>query len=315
MMMKYCLLLWLACTLAPTARAADYPKREIRAVWISTIYGMDWPSKPAHNEAGRKAQQKELRDKLDMLKNANFNTIFLQVRIRGDVIYPSSTIEPINRVFSGRHGVSPGYDPLAFAIEECHKRGLECHAWFITYPLGSAREVKAKGNHTIVQRKPELCKLYNGEWHMDPGMPGVSDYILSLVREIVKNYDVDGIHFDYIRYPENAEGFPDRNTYLKYGRSKPLRTWREDNINRLTERIYNWVKRYKPWVQVSSSPLGKYRPLAQMPNAGLTGFDVYQDSQKWLKEKKQDMIAPMMYYRDGFFYPFIDNWADNSAGR
>jgi uncharacterized lipoprotein YddW (UPF0748 family) len=310
---KPCLALLLGLALAPL-HAADYPKREIRAVWIATLHGMDWPARPARDEAGRKAQQKELCDKLDLLKEANFNTVFLQVRIRGDVIYPSS-IEPINKVFAGRHGASPGYDPLAFAVDECHRRGLECHAWFITYPAGTARDVRSKGDNTVVRRKPELCVLHNGEWHLNPGMPGTSTYILSLVREIVQNYDVDGIHFDHIRYPENAEQFPDRQTYLAYGRQQTLRAWREDNINRLMGRVYDWVKRSKPWVQVSSSPLGKYRPLAHVPNAGLTAFDVYQNPQAWLKEKKQDMIVPMMYYRDSYFYPFVDNWADNSNGR
>jgi uncharacterized lipoprotein YddW (UPF0748 family) len=315
MQVKYYALLLLSLILqSPPAGAADYPKREIRAVWISTIYGMDWPTQPARNEAGRKAQQKELCDKLDLLKEANFNTVFLQVRIRGDVIYPSA-IEPINKVFTGRHGVSPGYDPLAFAIEECHRRGIECHAWFITYPAGAVRDVNGKGNNTVVKRKPELCRLYNGEWFLDPGMPGTSDYILALVREIVRNYDIDGIHFDHIRYPEKAEGFPDKNTYLRYGRSKPLRAWREENINRLVGQIYDWVKRYKPWVQVSSSPLGKYSPLARVPNAGLTASDVYQDPYRWLKDQKQDMIVPMMYYRDNLFYPFLDDWMNNSNGR
>ncbi|MDR1644528.1 MAG: family 10 glycosylhydrolase [Tannerellaceae bacterium] len=316
MNIRHALLLLLSLALQCPAAGADSPspKREIRAAWISTIYGMDWPAQPARNKAGRQAQQQELCDKLDLLRQANFNTVFLQVRLRGDVIYPSA-IEPFNRIFSGRHGVSPGYDPLAFAIEECHKRGLECHAWFITYPIGSAADVRSKGNNSIVRRKPELCRLYNGEWSLDPGMPGTPEYILSLVREIVGNYDVDGIHFDYIRYPEQAEDFPDRATYLRYGQSKPLRAWREENINRMIARIYDWVKDHKPWVQVSSSPLGKYSPLAQMPVAGLTALDVYQDPQQWLKEQKQDMIVPMMYYRGGFFYPFVDNWVGNSNGR
>ena len=308
------LLLLSALAQQQPAFAADYHKREIRAVWISTIYGMDWPGKPATNEAGRKAQQKELCDKLDLLKEANFNMVFLQARIRGDLIYPSS-IEPINKIFSGRHGGDPGYDPLAFAIRECHERGLECHAWFITYPLGKANEVRAKGRQTAVKLKPGLCKLYNGEWYLDPGAPGTSDYILSLVKELVTNYDVDGIHLDHIRYPESAYAFPDGDTYSRYGKSQSLRAWRQNNISRMIETIYDWVKKHKPWVQVSASPLGKYKPLAKVPNAGLTAFDVYQDPQEWLRKKKQDMIAPMMYYKGNYFYPFVDNWTANSYGR
>jgi uncharacterized lipoprotein YddW (UPF0748 family) len=297
-----------------SARAGDYPKREIRAVWISTLYGMDWPVKPAQNEAERKAQQKDLCKKLDMLKEAHFNVVFLQVRLRGDVIYPSD-IEPMNRIFSGRHGVSPGYDPLDFALKECRKRGLECHAWFITYPAGTMADVRSKGKNSLVARRPELCKLFNGEWYLDPGLPGTSDYILTMVREVLRNYDLDGIHFDRIRYPDHAEGFPDGETYARYGKSYSLRAWRQDNINRMLGRIYNWVKRYKPWVQVSICPLGKFAPIAQVPNAGQTAFDVYQDPGEWLREQKLDMIVPMMYYRDSYFYPFADHWMASRNGR
>ena len=315
-MMKKKILLFLFLTLfLQPFYATDSPKKEIRAVWLTTIYGIDWPKKPATNEASRKAQQQDLRAKLDKLKEANFNMVFLQVRLRGDVIYPSA-IEPMNRIFSGKFDVSPGYDPLAFAIEECHKRGMECHAWFVTYPLGLERNVSSRGNKTVVKRKPQLCKLHNGEWHLDPGMPETTDYLLLLVKELVGKYDIDGIHFDYIRYPEGAGTFPDRSTYAKYGASKDLDAWRRDNINQAMTRIYDEVKRMKPWVQVSSSPLGKYNRIPQVPNAGWTAYgDVHQDPQLWMKQGKQDMIVPMMYYKDNLFYPFLDNWLANSNGR
>ncbi|MDR0748672.1 MAG: family 10 glycosylhydrolase [Tannerellaceae bacterium] len=313
-MMKLYLFLFVTILSIQPFYAINQPKREIRAVWITTIYGIDWPKKPATNEITRKQQQLDLCNKLDLLREANFNTVFLQVRLRGDVIYPSS-IEPMNRIFSGKFDGSPGYDPLAFAIEECHKRGLECHAWFVTYPAGLVKSVNSRGNKTIVKRKPELCKLHEGEWYLDPGIPETTDYILSLVKEIVTNYDIDGIHFDYIHYPENAGKFPDRDTYQKYGNSMSFTAWRRNNINRMVFRIYDWVKEAKPWVQVSSSPLGKYDRIPRMPNAGWTAFEVHQDAQLWMKEGKHDMIAPMMYYRHDNFYPFVDNWADNSNGR
>jgi uncharacterized lipoprotein YddW (UPF0748 family) len=294
--------------------AADYPIKEIRAVWISTIFGMDWPTKPANTESARRAQKQELCDQLDILKAANFNVVFLQVRLRGDLIYPSA-IEPVSRFISGKTGSNPGYDPLAFAIEECRKRGLECHAWFVTYPLGTEDYVKRSGNSTPVKRRPDLCKLHNGEWYMDPGLPGTSDYILSLVKELVNNYDIDGIHFDYIRYPDHPTGFPDEKVYARYGKNKSLQEWRQDNITRMVERIYEWVKATKPWVQVSSAPLGKYAPLKIAPNAGQTGLSVYQDAQKWLKNDIQDFIVPMLYYRNLLFYPFVNNWMLNKSNR
>lgn len=314
MMRKLLLLLFTTLSFL-LIHAADPPKREIRAVWLTTIYGIDWPKKPATGEASRKAQQQDLCYKLDKLKEANFNTVFLQVRLRGDVIYPSS-IEPMSSVFSGKFDGNPGYDPLAFAIEECHKRRMECHAWFVTFPLGLEKTVRSRGNKTVVKKNPRLCKLHNGEWHLDPGVPETTDYILSLVREVVSKYDVDGIHFDYIRYPEGAETFPDKATYAKYGNSQGLNAWRRENINRLMSRTYDEVKRLKPWVQVSSSPLGKYNRLPQVPNAGWTAFgDVHQDPQQWMKRGKHDMVVPMMYYKDNLFYPFLDNWLENCNGR
>ena len=122
-----CLLALLYTAFLQTANAADSPKHEIRAVWLTTVYGLDWPKRPATSASGIKAQQQELCRILDKLQDANFNTIFLQVRLRGDVIW-NSAIEPASPVFSGKTGTMPGYDPLAFAIEEIHKRGMECHA-------------------------------------------------------------------------------------------------------------------------------------------------------------------------------------------
>ena len=233
-MKKRLVVLFLFCV-SWLLQAADSPKHEIRAVWLTTVYGLDWPRFAANSEHSRKAQQKAVSDMLDRLQDANFNTVFFQVRLRGDVAYRSA-IEPMSYVFSGKEGVSPGYDPLAYVIKECHQRGMECHAWFVTFPLGTDEFVRKLGKKSVVKRHPELCKKHKGEWYLDPGIPGTTDYILSLVREIVSNYDIDGIHFDYIRYPESANSFPDKSVYRKYGRKKDLYQWRRDNINRMVHR-------------------------------------------------------------------------------
>lgn len=298
-----------------TAGAVEPPKREIRAVWLTTVYGLDWPHRPATTSAGQAAQRRDLMEMLDRLQAANFNTVFIQARLRGDVIYRSA-IEPASKTFSGRYGQLPGYDPLAFAIEECHKRGMECHAWFVTFPVGTEKSVREQGKLSVVRRHPKLCKRHNGEWYLDPGVPGTADYILSLVRELVEGYDIDGIHFDYIRYPEEARGFPDKALYRRSGGGRSLADWRRENINRLVARIYDWVKQRKPWVQVSSSPLGKYNRIERVPNAGWTAYEsVFQDPKRWMEQGKQDMIVPMMYYRHKNFFPFVDNWVENSGGR
>ena len=256
-MRKFCLLLILSLALPVFCllQAVEPPKKEIRAVWLTTVYGLDWPHKPATTEAGRKAQQQALLDILDRLQEANFNMVFIQARLRGDVMYRSA-IEPVSKTFSGKYGELPGYDPLAFVVDECHKRGMECHAWFVTFPLGTEKSVKEQGKLSVVKKKPKLCKRHNGEWYLDPGVPETADYILSLVKEIVNGYDIDGIHFDYIRYPEEAKTFPDKALYNRSGKKKSLADWRRENINRMVYRIYDWVKQTKPGVQVSSSPLG-----------------------------------------------------------
>jgi len=295
--------------------AVEPIKKEIRGVWLTTVYGLDWPHQPATNSLTREKQQRDLIDVLDRLQDANFNTVFLQVRLRGDVIWRSD-IEPASKIFSGKYGLMPGYDPLTFVIEECHKRGMECHAWFVTFPLGTDKNVKEQGKRSVVKRHPKLCKRHNGEWYLDPGVPETSDYILSLVKEIVKGYDIDGIHFDYIRYPEQAKSFPDKVLYRKSGKKLSLSEWRRANINKMMSCIYDWVKSVKPWVQVSSAPLGKYNRIERVPNAGWTAYEsVYQDPVLWMKQDKQDMIVPMMYYLHENFFPFMDNWVNNSNGR
>jgi len=296
-------------------RASEPPKTEIRAVWLTTVYGLDWPKKKANTPGEVKSQQAELCGILDRLEEANFNTVFLQVRLRGDLIYPSR-IEPSAKVFSGKYGQSPGYDPLRFAIGECHKRGMECHAWFVTFPVGTEKAVREQGNMSVVRKHPKLVKRHRGEWYLDPGQPETTDYLLSLVRELVGGYDIDGIHFDYIRYPEQAKTFPDKSLHAKYGRKQSLAEWRRDNINRLVTRLYDQVKALKPWVQVSSSPLGKYNRIERVPNAGWTAYEsVFQDPKKWMQEGKHDMVVPMMYYLHDNFFPFVDNWVDNCNNR
>ena len=232
------MMLWSLCVGAAAGAGDEYPKQEIRAVWLTTIYGLDWPTQTATDWAGRNQQQRELCRILDRLHEANFNTVFVQTRLRGDVIYPSK-IEPLASVFAGEYGLWPGYDPLAFVIDECHKRGMECHAFIVTFPVGSEKIVREQGQSSVVRRHPELCLRHRGNWYLDPGQPGTADYLLSLVDEVVRNYDIDGIQFDYIRYPDDARTFPDSGSYRRYGRGRKLCDWRRENINRIVSRIHD----------------------------------------------------------------------------
>lgn len=285
---------------------------EIRAVWFTTNWNLDWPS-PGQSPEG---QKREMRQLLDRLQQSNINTIFFQTRIRGDVFYRSQ-IEPWSPYFQKQ--IAPGstsaYDPLAYAIEEAHKRGIACHAWFVTYPLGSPKQVKAQGKHSVVSKYPSMCKLHLGEWYLDPGNPATKDYLVKLVDEIVSNYDIDGIQFDYIRYPESAAKFPDKDTFAKYGKGKKLQEWRRDNITALVDDIHDAVKSKKPWVQISCSPIGRYRNLDIQRGRWTAYESVHQDAGLWLKTAKMDAVYPMLYYNETEFGAYVDDWLKVSEGR
>ena len=290
-------------------------KYEIRATWLTTLGGMDWPSTKAQSNQSIERQKKELCDILDQLKEANFNTILFQTRLRGDVVYPSST-ETFSECLTGKTGGNPGYDPLAFAIDECHKRGMELHAWIVTIPIGNVRQVNLLGRNSVVRKNKSICKYFNQNWYLDPGNPATNKYLTGIVNEIVSKYDIDGIHLDYIRYPENATSFPDKDTFRKYGKGKDIKEWRRENITSIVSSIYKEVKSIKPWVKVSSSPVGKYRDTERFSSKGWNAYDiVFQDAQKWLKEGIHDIIFPMMYFNGNNFYPFALDWKENSSDR
>ncbi|WP_352421117.1 family 10 glycosylhydrolase [Proteiniphilum sp.] len=290
--------------------ASGPPATEVRAVWLTTNYGLDWP----RNRTSLEVQKRELTEILDNLKKHNFNTVFFQVRGRGEVLY-NSRIEPMSSLIAPAGPGRPPFDPLAFAVEECHKRGLACHAWVVTYPLGNDRHVRSLGTQSVTKKNPSLTKQFQREWFLDPGNPRTDDYLLSIVKEIVAGYDIDGIHFDYIRYPDNRGRFPDDGMYRQYGKGKSRDEWRRDNITRFVIKVYDQVKAMKPWVQVSSAPLGRYRALGNN-GVGWTALEtVSQDAGKWMMMGKHDAIYPMMYYKERLFYPFVDDWLKHSNGR
>ena len=291
------------------------PKYEVRAAWITAVYGLDWPRTRATTPEGIRKQKAELVEILDRLKDANFNTVLFQTRTRGDVLYRSK-IEPFNSILTGKTGGDPGYDPLAFAVEECHKRGMECHAWMVAIPLGNRKHVANLGNTSVTKQKSAICVPYKREYFLNPGNPQTKEYLMSLVREVVEKYDVDGVHFDYLRYPENAPRFPDTYDFRKYGKGRDLSQWRRDNITEIVRHLYKGVKALKPWVKVSTCPIGKYRDTSRYPSRGWNAFHtVYQDAQGWLGEGIQDQIYPMIYFRGNHFYPFALDWQEQSNGR
>ncbi len=304
-----CRLILILCLSFSTLSAQEWmgvemPKQEVRAVWLTTVKSLDWPKAKATSSSGIERQKQELRTILDKLHRAHINTVILQTRLRGTMIYPSK-LEPWDECLTGKYGQNPGYDPLAFAIEECHKRGMELHAWLVTIPLGPVSKQRALGNQSIIKRHPELCKMAGGEYFMVPSAKGTADYVASLCREIVENYDVDGISLDYVRYPETTYGFKDAGSAQQ----------KRDNITRIVQLIHDEVKSRKPWVKLSSSPIGKFKDLSRYRAGGWNAYHaVYQDAQGWLRDNLQDMLFPMMYFLGNNFYPFLYDWQEHAYG-
>lgn len=293
----------------------DVPKFEYRAVWMTTIENLDWPRTKIKKAADIQKQKDELTAFLDSLHALNVNCVMLQTRVRGDVLYPSK-IEPFSKVLTGTEGAEPGYDPLAFAIEECHKRGMQLHAWIVSLPLGNVQHVREMGRLALKNKHPELCRVYKGSWYMEPGEPATAEYLCNLVSEIVSNYDVDGVHFDYLRYPDLPRAYPDGYLYRRYGNGRSLADWRRDNITDIMRKLYRCVKDIKPWVCVSCAPLGKHDDLTSYSSRGYNArVAVYQDVQRWLREGIVDVIFPMIYFEGNNFYPFVLDWQEKSCGR
>ena len=274
---------------------AAQPKHEVRAVWLTTLGGLDWPHSYAHDGMGIQRQQEDLCRMLDQLKAINVNTVLFQTRVRATAAYPSE-IEPWEGSFSGVPGKTPGYDVLQFAIDECHRRGMEIHAWVVAIPIGKWNTAGCKW---VRRRYPSLVKRIGEEGYMNPEAHGTADYIANICEEITTRYDIDGIHLDYIRYPE---------------------TWRgrmhHENITRIVRRVNERVKRHKPWVKMSCSPIGKFGNLSRYRSNGWDAYNrVAQDAQGWLRDGLMDQLYPMMYFKDDNFYPFALDWAKYSYGR
>lgn len=275
------------------------PKYEVRAVWLTTIGGIDWPHSYAQSERSAEKQKEELRAILDRLQKANINTVLLQTRIRATTIYPS-LYEPWDGCLSGFPGKSPGYDALQFAIDECHKRGMEVHAWVVTIPVG---KWNSYGCRQLRKRFPRLIKRIDQDGYMDPEATQTGCYLAEMCREIVQRYDVDGIHLDYIRYPET----------WKFRISKDQA---RGNITRIVEKIHQAVKKEKPWVKMSCSPIGKFDDLSRYWSHGWNAYTkVAQDAQAWLKDGLMDELFPMMYFRGDQFFPFAIDWKEHSYGK
>ncbi len=289
-------------------------EREFRGAWVATVYNLDWPSRPGLSAATQKAQLRALLDRAAELK---LNAILLQVRPASDALYVSEK-EPWSAFLSGREGVSPGYDPLAFAITEAHARGLELHAWVNPFRAAVHANDYLPPNH-VAKKHPEWVRRFGKQLWIDPGEPAAREYVIRVITDIVSRYAVDGVHLDDYFYPyplrPGESSFPDQSTWQRYGKKSGLSRadWRRDNINDFVRGMYHAVKRTKPGVRVGISPFGIWRPgVPPTIKAGVDAYaQLFADSRKWLAEGWVDYLAPQLYWsiepaRQSF--PVLLNW-------
>ncbi|HTY59177.1 MAG TPA: family 10 glycosylhydrolase, partial [Bacteroidota bacterium] len=271
------------------AQPAPLPKREVRAVWLTTASGLDWPQTTDRGE-----QQASLREIVRRLKAYNFNTIFFQIRSRGDAYYRSS-FEPWAENLTGTLGKDPGWDPLAFLINEAHEAGIEVHAWFNVYKVRANGSVPITVPPHVSRAHPGWTFNYHGEGWLDPGIPEVGTYLLAVVMDLARKYDIDGINFDYLRYP--GRDFSDGDSYRRFGLGIPRDRWRKSNLDRFVGECYDRLTALRPLLKIGSSPLGIYGPDTGF--VSVAAGEYYQDTRTWLKTGKLDYVAPQVYWAIG----------------
>ena len=314
----------------PAPREAPQPPvtREFRAAWVATVGNIDWPSRP---DLSTWDQQLELLAILNRAVALRLNAIILQVRPGTDALY-DSRLEPWSEFLTGRMGrpPEPAWDPLAFAVAEAHRRGLELHAWVNPYRARYARPLGETANTHISRTHPELVRTYGPYLWMDPGVPAVRRRAERVVLDIVRRYDVDGVHIDDYFYPykeKDSAGaaipFPDSTSYARYlhaGGTLARDDWRRHNVDLLIHELYLGIKGLKPWVQFGISPISGWR---ENTPPGAHTFDaygeIYADTRKWLAEGWCDYFVPQLYSQieSPTPYPLMLQWwvEQNAKGR
>ncbi len=317
------------CGSADPAIEAPEPVREFRAAWVATVANIDWPSKPGLPVAQQKAEMLRI---LDRCVELRLNAVVFQVRPACDAMY-ASAIEPWSEYLTGAMGKppSPAYDPLEFAVEQAHERGLELHAWFNPYRAKHLGSRSAISPGHVSKKRPEIVRTYGKSLWLDPGDPATAAYSLSVVMDVVRRYDVDGIHFDDYFYPykvKDAAGavvdFPDQPSYARYkagGGTLARDDWRRSCVDEFVRSVYAEVKRVKPWVRFGISPFGIWRPGNPPQIRGFDAYaEIYADSLRWLRNGWVDYWTPQLYWpieAKAQSYPVLLKWwaEQNSKGR
>jgi len=291
--------------------------QEMRGVWIATVLNIDFPQIKGDSEA----QKKELIAILDTVQATFLNTVFFQVRPQGDALYRSQ-IFPWSEYLTGNAGEDPGYDPLAFIIEQAHQRGLALHAWINPYRLTMGSQdapqntVDSLNAASPVKNRPDLTlSAGDGRLYLNPGEPEALALVLAGIREILENYEVDGLHLDDYFYPPDPN-YDDSISYAKYAEDLPLAEWRRANTQTLIAQIQALIKETRPQAAFGVSPSGIWRNSKNSPLGSATnGFEsyaqIYADTRNWVKEGLVDYIAPQLYWaigKNGSDYETLIQW-------
>lgn len=294
-------------------------EREFRAAWIAVVANIDWPSKPGLTTEQQKA---ELRSLIQKAADLRLNVILFQVRPAGDAVY-KSTLEPWTEFLNGEMGKAPApfFDPLQFAIQEAHARGIELHAWFNPYRAGFAATKWVSPKH-LRKTHPKYVRPYGKYYWMDPSELAVQNHTTRVILDVVRRYDIDGVHLDdyFYPYPESGE-FPDHASWNRYrasGGKLARPDWRRDNVNKLVRRLQTEIAREKAWVTFGISPFGIWRPGFPPQIKGLDAYEgIYADARMWLAKGWVDYMAPQLYWpigiREQSFPVLLDWWRQQST--
>lgn len=315
----------LADSSSPVSEAGASPARQFRAMWLSSVENIDWPSAPGLTA---EAQQEEYLAWLDFAVEIGLNAVIAQVRPTADAFWPSP-YEPWSTYLTGVQGQDPGYDPLAFQIEAAHERNLEYHAWFNPYRVAMSEEPELVEDHPA-RRHPEWVWPYGGKLYYDPGLPEVRSFVIDAMMDAISRYDVDGAHFDdyFYPYPSDDLDYPDQETFATHGDgATSIEDWRRENVNLLVSEMHERIRAEKPWVRFGVSPFGIWRNSSSDPEGSdTTGSESYEiicaDSLRWVREGWVDYINPQIYWEFGnpaADYETLVNWwaqkvADTDVG-
>ena len=328
--MKKTSTLLLLLAIATCIVGQNNPKREMRATWLTTVANIDWP---VSTTKGKDAQQKELINLLDACVKYNMNTVMFHIRPACDALYKSS-YEPWSSYLNNGRGVDPGWDPLQFCIDECHKRGLACHGWINPYRYGKRGGYDWTGNDDTTKLNykhthPEWLLYYKNDIYLDPALPEVRQRIKEVVGDIINNYDLDGLLMDDYFYPYGGTTNQDAASVAKY---KPadmnVGDWRRQNVNMMIKGVYDTIQAVKPWVTFGVSPFGIWTTDSSVASKrgitlpyNITGgnmyAEIYCDPVAWLEEGTIDYISPQLYWKigGGQDYKKLSKWWANICNR